>query len=41
MDEQFNVQNIEQLISLTNMYLNEWSHRDAIIWKQVFSYFIA
>lgn len=35
------VENTEQLINLANMYLSEWSHRDAIIWKQVFSYFIA
>ncbi len=35
------VENTEQLINLANMYLSEWSHRDAILWKQVFSYFIA
>lgn len=37
----YETENIEQLISLMNMYLAEWSHRDAIIWKQVFAYFIA
>ena len=41
MKQQFEVESTEQLIDLMNVYLNEWSHRDSIIWKQVFSYFIA
>jgi hypothetical protein len=28
-------------ISLMNVYLNEWSSRDAQLWKQIFTYFIA
>ena len=35
------VESTEQLINLANMYLNEWSHRDSMMWKQVFSYFIS
>lgn len=37
----FEIENTDQLINLTNMYLSEWSHRDSLLWKQVFSYFIA
>lgn len=37
----YKVENTEQLINLANMYLSEWTHRDSIMWKQVFSYFIS
>lgn len=33
--------NPDQIISLMNMYLNEWEHRDQMLWSQVFKYFYA
>lgn len=30
---------VQDLISLTNMYLAEWTHRDELFWMQVFRYF--
>lgn len=40
-NKKYEIKNTEQLIDLANLYLNEWSHRDSIIWKQLFAYFIA
>ena len=33
--------NYDQIISLLDVYFNEWAHRDNSIWNHVFKYFIA
>lgn len=33
--------NYEELISLLNVYLTEWTHRNQILWAQVFKLFYA
>ena len=33
--------NNDQLITLMNVYLSEWEHRDGLLWTQVFRYFYA
>ncbi len=35
------IENTEQLLHLMDIYLSEWQHRDAMLWKQVFTYFYA
>lgn len=31
----------DQIISLMEIYLNEWEHRDSLLWKQAFKFFYA
>lgn len=31
----------DQIINLLNVYLTEWTHRDSLLWSQVFKYFYA
>ena len=33
--------NTDQIISLMEIYLTEWAHRDELLWTQVFQYFYA
>lgn len=33
--------NSDQIISLMSIYLNEWEHRDSLLWSQVFKLFYA
>lgn len=32
---------IDDILCLLNIYLEEWNHRDELLWKQVFKYFYA
>ncbi len=31
--------NKDQIITLMEIYLSEWQHRDSMLWQQVFKYF--
>jgi hypothetical protein len=33
--------NTDQIIALMDVYLNEWMHRDELLWSQVFRFFYA
>lgn len=33
--------NTDNLLTLMNIYLTEWCHRDELLWKQVYTYFYA
>ena len=39
--KQFNIQNTDQLLTLMNIYLSEWIHRDSMFYKEIFTYFFA
>ena len=46
MDEQKKIsfdlkKDTDQILTLMNIYLTEWCHRDELLWKQVFTYFYA
>ena len=37
----FKVKTTSDLLTLMDIYLTEWRHRDSLLWKQVFVYFYA
>lgn len=37
----YKIHTTEDLLTLMNIYLEEWKHRDSMLWKQVFTYFFA
>ena len=37
----FNINDTNELLTLIDIYLSEWSHRDSSLWKQVFTYFFS
>lgn len=39
LETQFEIENAEQLLSLMELYLSEWEHRDSLFWKQIYTYF--
>ena len=39
--KKFKIETTDQLLSLMNLYFSEWTHRDSIMWKQIFTFFFA
>ena len=39
--KEFKIETTDQLLSLMNLYFSEWTHRDSIMWKQIFTFFFA
>ncbi|MCH5192186.1 MAG: hypothetical protein J1F23_08495 [Oscillospiraceae bacterium] len=37
----FYINDTNELLSLMDLYLSEWFHRDSLLWKQAFTYFFA
>ena len=37
----YEIETTEELLSLMNIYLTEWSHRDSLMWKQICTFFFA
>ena len=40
-DNYFYIQNTSELISLLNVYLDEWTSRNESLWKQIFTYYFS
>ena len=40
-EKEYPVENTDQLLNLIDIYLSEWTHRDSMLWKQIFTYFFA
>ncbi len=40
-EEVYSVETTEELLHLIEIYLSEWEHRDALFWKQIFTYFFS
>lgn len=40
-EKEYPVETTDQLLYLMEIYLSEWTHRDSMLWKQVFTYFLA
>lgn len=32
---------VDNILTLMNIYLSEWCHRDELLWKQIYTYFYA
>lgn len=39
--KEFSISDTDQLLELMQIYLSEWTYRDSILWKQVFTLFFA
>ena len=37
----YDIDTTENLLTLMSIYIEEWKHRDSMLWKQVFTYFFA
>lgn len=40
-DKQFQIESTDQLLSLMELYLSEWQHRDNLFFKEIFTYFFS
>lgn len=40
-EKEYPIENTDQLLNLMDIYLSEWTHRDSMLWKQIFTYFFA
>lgn len=39
--KQFEIENTDQLLTLMEIYLSEWQHRDNLFFKEIFTYFFS